>query len=127
MADINLELQYAKSAGGPFLGQVDMSSDPDIPEPRFWIVSEWPTVGYAPPSGPTMAGRWASVQNGFSNLSGIVTPSVAGIILHTRGSLRLAFSLAGVVSLVGALIWYFMVSRVEPVQWGKRVPAAVTR
>jgi sugar phosphate permease len=73
-----------------------------------------------------MAGRWASVQNGFSNLSVIVAPSAAGIILHTRGSLRLAFSLAGVVSLVGALTWYFMVSRVEPLQWGKRVPAAVT-
>jgi sugar phosphate permease len=74
-----------------------------------------------------VAGRWTSVQNGFSNLSGIFAPSVAGIIPHTRGSLRLAFSLAGVVSHVGALIWYFTVSRVEPVQWGKIVPAAVTR
>jgi uncharacterized BrkB/YihY/UPF0761 family membrane protein len=38
--------------------------------------------------------------------------------------LRLAFSLVGAVSLAGALIWYFMVPRVEPVKWKKRVPAA---
>jgi MFS transporter, ACS family, D-galactonate transporter len=75
-------------------------------------------------AGPTMAGRWGSIQNGVANLAGIVAPSVAGIILHTRGSLRLAFSLVGAVSLAGALIWYFMVPRVEPVKWKKRVPAA---
>jgi ACS family hexuronate transporter-like MFS transporter len=74
-----------------------------------------------------MAGRWASIQNGVANLSGIVAPSVAGIILHTRGSLRLAFALAGAVSLAGALVWYFMVPRVEPVQWEKRVPAGLIR
>jgi ACS family glucarate transporter-like MFS transporter len=71
-----------------------------------------------------MAGRWGSIQNGVANLAGIVAPSVAGIILRTRGSLRLAFSLVGAVSLAGALIWYFMVPRVEPVKWKKRVPAA---
>jgi ACS family D-galactonate transporter-like MFS transporter len=75
-------------------------------------------------AGPTMAGRWSSIQNGVANLAGIVAPSVAGIILHTRGSLRLAFSLVGAVSLAGALIWYFMVPRVEPVKWKKKVPAA---
>jgi len=74
-------------------------------------------------AGPSMAGRWTSIQNGVANLAGIIAPSVAGIILHARGSLRLAFVLAGAVSLVGALIWYFMVPRVEPVQWQKRVSA----
>jgi MFS family permease len=78
-------------------------------------------------AGPSMAGRWTSIQNGVANLAGIIAPSVAGIILHTRGSLRLAFVLAGAVSLAGALIWYFMVPRVEPVQWQKRVPAGVIR
>ncbi len=68
-------------------------------------------------AGPSMAGRWTSFQNGVANLAGIVAPSVAGIILHARGSLRLAFVLAGAVSLAGALIWYFMVPRVEPVRW----------
>jgi len=78
-------------------------------------------------AGPSMAGRWASLQNGVANLAGIVAPSVAGIILHARGSLRLAFVLAGAVSLAGALIWYFMVPRVEPVQWQKRVSAGGSR
>jgi MFS family permease len=74
-------------------------------------------------AGPTMAGRWASIQNGVGNLAGIVAPWVAGFILQTRGSLRLAFLLVGVVALAGALVWYFMVPRVEPVQWEKRIPA----
>jgi hypothetical protein len=78
-------------------------------------------------AGPTMAGRWASIQNGVGNLAGIVAPSVAGFILQTRGSLRLAFLLAGVIALAGALVWYFMVPRVEPVRWEKRVPVEVTR
>jgi MFS family permease len=68
-------------------------------------------------AGPTMAGRWASVQNGVGNLAGIVAPWVAGVVLQARGSSRLAFLVAGVVSLAGALIWYFLVPRVEQVRW----------
>lgn len=68
-------------------------------------------------SGPTMAGRWTSIQNGVANLSGIVAPSLAGFIVQSRGSSRWAFFVAGLVAVAGALIWQFMVARVEPVPW----------
>jgi MFS family permease len=64
-----------------------------------------------------MAGRWASVQNGIANLSGIVAPWIAGLIVQINGSSRLAFVLAGGVALVGAFLWGLLVRRVEPVQW----------
>ena len=74
-------------------------------------------------AGTAMAGRWSSLQNGFANLSGIVAPWVAGLIVQKHGSARLAFVLAGGVALVGAFSWGLLVPRVEPVQW--RTPSSV--
>jgi MFS family permease len=68
-------------------------------------------------SGEQMAGRWSSLQNGFANFSGIVAPWVAGFIVQTRGSARLAFVATGGVALLGACSWAFLVRRVEPVDW----------
>jgi MFS transporter, ACS family, D-galactonate transporter len=68
-------------------------------------------------AGTSMAGRWASLQNGVANLSGIVAPWVSGLIVQTNGSSRMAFVVAGGVALAGACFWGFLVRRVEPVQW----------
>jgi MFS family permease len=68
-------------------------------------------------AGPAMAGRWSSLQNGIANFAGITAPWVAGMIVQTWGSARLAFVLAGGVALVGALSWALLVRRVEPVNW----------
>jgi len=70
-------------------------------------------------AGTAMAGRWASLQNGIANLSGIVAPWVAGWIVQRNGSLRPAFVLTGGVALAGALLWGLLVRRVEPVRWGE--------
>ena len=64
-----------------------------------------------------MAGRWSSLQNGVANFSGIAAPWLAGFIVQARGSARLAFVVAGGVTLVGAAAWTFLVRRVEPVNW----------
>jgi ACS family D-galactonate transporter-like MFS transporter len=72
-------------------------------------------------AGPTMAGRWGSVQNGVGNLAGIVAPSVAGFVVQTTGSSRMAFLVTGIIALAGALIWQFMVPRIEPVVWKKQI------
>jgi sugar phosphate permease len=69
-------------------------------------------------AGPAMAGRWSSLQNGIANLSGIVAPWVAGLIVQINGSARLAFVIAGAVALAGACLWGLVVRRVEPVDWG---------
>jgi MFS family permease len=68
-------------------------------------------------AGPAMAGRWSSLQNGVANFSGIAAPWVAGFVLQTQGNSRLAFAVAGSVALVGALAWWFLVQKVEPVDW----------
>jgi len=68
-------------------------------------------------AGPAMAGRWSSLQNGIANFAGITAPWVAGMIVQTLGSARLAFVLAGGVALFGAMSWAFLVRRVEPVDW----------
>jgi ACS family D-galactonate transporter-like MFS transporter len=64
-----------------------------------------------------MAGRWTSLQNGIANLSGIVAPWIAGLIVQINGSSRLAFVITGGVALVGAFLWGLLVRRVEPVDW----------
>ena len=68
-------------------------------------------------AGPTMAGRWSSLQNGVANFSGILAPWVAGTVLARSGSSRLAFSIAGAVALTGALAWALLVQRVAPINW----------
>jgi predicted MFS family arabinose efflux permease len=68
-------------------------------------------------AGPAMAGRWSSLQNGVANFAGIAAPWLAGQIVQTRGSARLAFVVAGGVALTGALSFVFLVRRVEPVRW----------
>lgn len=68
-------------------------------------------------AGPGFAGRWSSLQNGVANLSGIVAPWSAGLIVQRNGSSRFAFVITGLIALAGALIWGLLVRRVEPVQW----------
>jgi MFS family permease len=68
-------------------------------------------------AGPAMAGRWTSLQNGVANLSGIVAPWLAGLIVQTQGSSKFAFVITGGVALLGACFWAYLVRRVEPVLW----------
>ncbi|HEV2134775.1 MAG TPA: MFS transporter [Terracidiphilus sp.] len=68
-------------------------------------------------AGPTFAGRWSSLQNGVANLSGIIAPWTAGLIVQLNGSSRMAFAVTGAVALAGALDWGLIVRRVEPVRW----------
>lgn len=68
-------------------------------------------------AGPVMAGRWGSVQNGVGNLAGIAAPWLAGLAVQIRGNSSAAFFIAGVMAIVGAVIWGYMVPRVEQVQW----------
>lgn len=78
-------------------------------------------------AGPGFAGRWSSLQNGVANLSGIVAPWTAGLIVQLNGSSRLAFAVTGAVAFAGALDWLLMVRRVEPVQWEALQPKMASR
>ena len=77
-------------------------------------------------SGPLAAGRWTGIQNGVGNLSGIVAPWLTGVVVERTGSFHLAFVVAAVVALTGALMWGVVVGPVAGVPW-KRVTASGTR
>ncbi len=72
-------------------------------------------------AGPSMAGRWTSLQNGIGNISGIIAPWLAGAIVEASGSSRLAFVISAFIVLAGALFWGFIVGRVEQVDWDGRL------
>jgi MFS family permease len=68
-------------------------------------------------AGPWMAGRWTSIQNGIGSLSGVAAPWLAGIIVQSSGSSKLAFLISAAIALTGAVLWGVVVGPVEEVRW----------
>lgn len=66
-------------------------------------------------AGPRASGTWVGVQNGLGNLSGIIQPIVAGLIIDWSGSYAGAFWLAAGVSTFGALWWAFVLPKIGPI------------
>jgi MFS transporter, ACS family, D-galactonate transporter len=66
-------------------------------------------------AGPAMAGRWTSLQNGIGNISGIIAPTLAGFIVQTSGSSKLAFVISALIVLAGAVFWGLFVGEVAQV------------
>lgn len=75
-------------------------------------------------AGPRAAGRWVGVQNCVANTAGIIGPTITGWIADETGSFDMAFLLAGVVVLFGAVGWAFMIPRVQEVDWRIGLPPA---
>jgi MFS family permease len=67
--------------------------------------------------GPRAAGQWMGIQNFGGNLAGIVAPIVTGFIVDSTGSYYWAFGVTGVVSLLSAALWTFVVPKIENVKW----------
>jgi sugar phosphate permease len=68
-------------------------------------------------AGPMAAGKWTGLQNFVGNLAGVVAPWLTGVVLERTGEFFWAFVLAAVVELVGAVMFVFVVGRVEQVRW----------
>jgi MFS family permease len=68
-------------------------------------------------AGPRAAGKWIGIQNAIGNLAGITAPVVTGKLIDWTGRYSMGFVLSGVVALVGAGSWYFLVRRVQPIGW----------
>jgi len=77
---------------------------------NLWAVSQ--TL-----AGPGAAGKWTGLQNAFGNIAGIVSPYLAGWLVARTGSFFMVFVVASAVALSGALSYWFVVRRVEPVSW----------
>jgi len=68
-------------------------------------------------AGPRAAARWTGVQNMLANLAGIGSPIVTGALVDSTGSFTVAFAVAGLAALIGAIGWLFVIDRVEEVRW----------
>ena len=68
-------------------------------------------------AGPLAAGRWAGIQNFIGNLSGVVAPALTGFVVERTGSFFWAFGVTAGVALTGALVYLFVLGRVEPARW----------
>jgi len=76
-------------------------------------------------AGPTAAGRWVGFQNFFGNLSGLLAPVVTGLVVDRTGHFVWAFVIVAMVCLGSSASCIFLVGRLEPVVWGRRVRTAV--
>ena len=72
-------------------------------------------------AGPSMAGRWTSLQNGIGNLSGVAASLITGYIVQATGSFQIAFWLASLVVIGAALSWGLIVGPVAEVEWQRTV------
>ncbi len=66
-------------------------------------------------AGPEAAGRWTGFQNAVGNLGGVVSPWVAGVALERTGSFQIAFFAAAAVAVAGAVCYWRLVPRIQPV------------
>jgi MFS family permease len=77
---------------------------------NFWAITQTLAGGDA-------CGRWAGLQNGVGNLAGIFGQYLTGVIVARMGSFFLAFAAATGMAAAGALSYWLIERRVEPVRW----------
>ena len=68
-------------------------------------------------AGPRASGRWTGLQNFIGNLAGISAPVLTGFLVQHSGSFLYAFLLAGLMSLLGAASWLFLLGPIERVSF----------
>ncbi|MCC7175137.1 MAG: MFS transporter [Bryobacterales bacterium] len=68
-------------------------------------------------AGRAAAGKWTGLQNAFGNIAGITSPYIAGLIVTKTGSFFMVFVSASLVALAGALSYWLVVRKVEPLRW----------
>ena len=74
--------------------------------------SSWAVISEVAPAG--QLGLTGGLFNASGNLAGIVTPLVIGIVVQSTGSFVGALYFVGLVALLGAAAWIFVVGAIEP-------------
>ena len=64
-------------------------------------------------AGAETAGRWAGLQNGFANFSGVLCATITGFIVDKTTHFSGAFLITAAIMLVGGVAWVFIVGRLE--------------
>lgn len=73
----------------------------------------WAIPGDVAPS-KNEVGRIGGIQNTFSNIAGIVAPIITGALFGLTGSFVLPLVISGVLAVVGALSYWFIVGDLTP-------------
>jgi MFS transporter, ACS family, D-galactonate transporter len=81
--------------------------------------SHWATTQTV--AGPLAAGKWSGLQNFIANLAGVVAPIITGLVVDRTGHFFWAFAIAGLVALAGAVVYVFVLGRIEPVDWRQQL------
>jgi len=68
-------------------------------------------------AGPRASGRWTGLQNFIGNLAGISAPVITGFLVQHTGSFVYAFLLAGLMSILGAASWFFLLGPLQQVSF----------
>jgi MFS transporter, ACS family, D-galactonate transporter len=63
---------------------------------------------------PDHVGIISAIQNTFSNVAGIIAPVITGALYSATGSFVLPLVVSGLLTLLGAAAYWFMVGRLEP-------------
>ena len=93
----------------------------------FAAASIWSLPGDVAPT-PGHVASIGGIQNFASNLAGIVTTTFTGLMLTiTSGSFIVPLSVAGVICVIGAAVYLFMVGRIEPLPPLDVAPPLATR
>lgn len=109
-SSIILPAAFAKSAAGSIIFLLLACVGFGTYTSNHWAITQ--TL-----AGPSMAGRWTSIQNGIGNLSGVMAAWLTGFVVDRTGSFRSAFVISSAVVLVAALMWSTVVGPVKQVNW----------
>jgi cyanate permease len=73
-------------------------------------------------AGPLAAGRWVGLQNGLTNISGILGPAITGFLLDRTGGFAVPLIVTAAMTLISGWAWVFLTGPLQQVKWTK-VPA----
>lgn len=73
----------------------------------------WAIPGDIAPS-KNEVGRIGAIQNTFSNVAGIVAPIITGALFGITKSFILPLIISGILAVIGALSYWFIVGKLEP-------------
>ena len=82
--------------------------------------SSWAVISEIAP--PGQLGLLGGVFNASGNLAGIVTPLVIGALLQGTGSFVDALYFVGLIALIGAIAWIFIVGPIKPLERASAQP-----
>lgn len=82
--------------------------------------SIWAIPGDIAPN-VNLVGTIGGIQNTISNIAGIISPIITGYIVYTTGDFHASLILSGVLSCIGAISYVFVVGKLEPIKFERKV------